>query len=145
MQIELDITANGNSQDVVLEIYLNQSKIFNTTADNQIHTVCLDISEDPADHVLTVKMNGKNRTHTVVDSNGSIVQDVYFEISRLEFDGLDMKDFYCLGKQCYTHSFNSARPEILDEFYGAMGCNGVVNLEFSTPIYLWMYHNLEDY
>jgi|688.fasta_scaffold58531_5 hypothetical protein len=42
----------------------------------------------------------------------------------------------------YTHNFNGSQDTIQDQFYGSMGCNGIVRIEFSSPVYLWMLENM---
>jgi len=138
MQLNLEFSASSDCSDIQLEIYLNNKKIFESTAQQQTQQVLCSIDEDPADHELTLIMSGKNQSHTVVNDNGEIISDIYFTINRLEFEDLDMREVFCLGKQCYWHNFNSDQPEFLDEFYGVMGCNGTVKINFTTPIYLWL-------
>jgi hypothetical protein len=144
MHIELDFSANETCEDIVLEVYLDQDKIFQSTAQKAIQTVIHDIVDVPANHKLKLVMSGKNRKHTTVDSNGKILNDIFFKIDRLEFEELDMWDVFCLGRRStHRHSFNSTQPEFDDEFYGYLGCNGTVIMPFDTPIYLWLSENLD--
>jgi hypothetical protein len=143
MHLELDVAANTVCPEILLEVYLDTVKIYQSTDHQFTHTIACDINEDTADHVMTLVMSGKNRKHTQVDESGKIVRDVYLQVDRLEFEGLDMREFFCLGNPCYTHSFNSTRPKILDEFYGMIGCNGQVEIRFSTPIFLWLGQHLD--
>lgn len=138
MRLELEFSANTNCSDILFEVYLNDNKIFESTALEKAQIVTCDVDDTPADHSLKLVMSGKNRRHTQIDSAGEIVSDVYFQINRLEFEELDMHEIFCLGKPCYSHSFNSSNPEFVDEFYGQLGCNGTVSIDFSTPIYLWL-------
>jgi len=138
MYFELDLTANAECQDVRAEIFLNQQKIFESTADNKIFTVRQELDDSAGEHVIEVIMSGKQHQHTQTDDAGHITSDVYFQITRIEFEQLDLTKVFCQGLECYTHSFNSTQPEILDEFYGILGCNGKVEIKFSTPIYLWL-------
>ena len=144
MRLELDISANNDCTDIVIEVYVDQALIFQSTAQQQQQTVTYEISEDPGDHELQLVMSGKNFTHTIVDSNGQITSDIFFTINRLEFEELDMRKLFCLGQRSrHRHSFNSTQPEFDDEFYGDIGCNGTVFIPFSTPIYLWLSNNLD--
>ena len=144
MHLELDISANVDCIDIMLEVYINNTNIFQTTAQQKIQTVVYNIDEYPADHELKLVMSGKNSTHTLVDNNGQITSDVFFTINRLEFEELDMKELFCLGRRSrHRHSFNSTQPEFDDEFYGDLGCNGIVTRPFSTPIYLWLLDNID--
>jgi hypothetical protein len=138
MNLQLEFSANKNCEDVFLEIYCDNKKLIKSSAQYATQTISLDIDEVQADHVLTLVMSGKNASHTKIDDQEQMVDDVYFLIQKLEFEQLDMKEIFCLGYPCYTHSFNSADPVFVDEFYGQLGCNGTVELCFSTPIFLWL-------
>lgn len=144
MHIELDFSANENCEDIVLEIYLDQDKIFHSVAQTTQQTVVYDFDEDDAKHEFKLVMTGKNSKHTIVGADGVIVKDIFFKIDRLEFEELDMWDIFCLGRRSiHRHSFNSTQPEFNDEFYGTIGCNGTVTMPFETPIYLWLSKNLD--
>lgn len=138
MKIELEFAATAECSDLLITVYLNQEMLFSSTATATPQTMVYEIDDAPTEHVLSLVMTGKNHTHTIVDDNGNIVEDIYFKLNKLEFDQLDMTQIFCQGKLCYTHSFNSSRPQLLDEFYGIIGCNGTVKIEFFTPIYLWL-------
>jgi hypothetical protein len=138
MKLDLEFSASADCTDISIAIHINDSLLFDTTAKQATQSVTCELSEEPRDHVLTLVMSGKNHNHTTIDDTGEIISDVYVNIDKLEFEELDMKEIYCLGKPCYTHSFNSTQPEFLDEFYGIVGCNGTVRIEFSTPIHLWL-------
>ena len=142
MHIELDFSANKKCEDIVLEVYLDQNKLFQSTAQTTTQTIIYDIVEVPANHELKLVMSGKNCTHTKLDSNGKILSDIFFKINRLEFEELDMTEVFCSGRRSrHRHSFNSTQPEFDDEFYGVIGCNGTVFIPFDTPIYLWLSKN----
>lgn len=144
MHIELDFLANTNCDDIILEVYLDQHKLFQSTAQTITQTVVHDIDDAPGNHELKLVMSGKNRTHTKLDSEGKILSDIFFKIDRLEFEDLDMKEVCCLGRNSrHRHSFNSTQPEFDDEFYGEIGCNGTVFIPFDTPIYLWLSENFD--
>lgn len=143
MKIELDFSANDACADIILEILCDGRKISRSPATQHTQTVCVELSEDPQDHVLQLIMSGKNNSHTTVDAEGRIIQDVFFTVDRLEFEDLDMKEIFCQGLPCYTHSFNQPQATLLDEFYGCIGCNGTVEIKFSTPFFLWLSEHME--
>jgi hypothetical protein len=135
--LELALSANVACPDIFVEVYLNGTKLFESAAQKQVQTITYNIDESPADHALQLVMRGKNFSHTQFNDAEEIVKDIYFQVDRLEFENIDMREIFCLGKSCYAHNFNSTDPVFLDEFYGIIGCNGTVSIEFSTPIYLW--------
>ena len=83
MHLELDISANADCKDIILEVYIDQTKIFQSTAQTQIQTVLYDLEEDSAEHELKLIMGGKNSNHTTVDTDGQITSDIFFTINRL--------------------------------------------------------------
>ena len=138
MKLNLQFSANTNCDSMLIEIYLDNNKIFQSTAQQQLQQILCEIDEFPAEHELKLVMSGKNQSYPVVNDSGEIVSDIYFKIDQLEFEDIDMQEVFCLGKKCYTHHGDSELPH---EFYGILGHNGTVKINFSTPIYLW----LKDY
>jgi hypothetical protein len=144
VHLELDISANADCTDIRLEVYINDTNIFQTTAQQKIQTIIYDIDESPADHELKLVMSGKTSEHTMINDNGQITSDIFFIVNRLEFEELDVKEMFCQGRRSWhKHSFNSTQSEFDDEFYGEIGCNGTVFMPFSTPIYLWLTNNFD--
>ena len=144
MHLELDISASQDCEEIVLEVYVDQEKIFHTTASTSMQTITHDVDESAADHQLKLVMKGKEARHSVIDSTGQMVQDVSFKIHRLEFDEVNLYENFCQGRRSiHRHNFNSiTQPEFDDEFYGEIGCNGTVFMPFATPFYLWLADNL---
>lgn len=131
----------SNSVDLHLEIKLDNSTIFSGPVDQEI-TVVHDIDDGTEiDRCLTFVMSGKRSDHTVIDQDNNIVSDSMLYIEDLQFDGIDITTiFYNLAT--YHHNFNGNGVDIVDKFFGAMGCNGTVELKFSTPIYLWFLEHM---
>lgn len=138
MLITLDIVANCNNDDIICDVIVDNTTIFSTSACTELQSIHYEISDDIGHHNVQISMKGKQYYHTVVDNQGNVQSDIFFEIKKLEFEEVNVREIFCLGKKCYTHSFNNPKAEsFVDEFYGTIGCNGVVNIEFETPIYLW--------
>lgn len=121
-----------------LEAWIDGNKFFDTEhLDQRNLTISTDLSDDEAEHVLRFVMKNKQPSHTKVDQDGKIIADACVSIDEISFD--DMKLGYMMTKlSTYTHDFNGTGPETQQQFYGQIGCNGTVRLEFSTPIYLWL-------
>lgn len=93
------------------------------------------------DHVMEISLIDKQPEHTKVDIDNNIVSDRVVEIIQVSLDGIEL-DHAFLENTKYCHDFNGSGPEIIDNFYGTMGCNGVVRFEFTSPCYLWLLENL---
>mgnify|MGYP003352455181 CR=1 FL=1 len=42
----------------------------------------------------------------------------------------------------YRHDYNGTGQPTEDNFFGVLGCNGTVELRFTTPIYLWLLEHM---
>lgn len=101
------------------------------------HDLAIDLSDDDGNHVIAFELSGKTAAHTSISSTGEIIQDVTVSIEDLAFDGI--KPGHVLTEHMvYKHDHNGSSQLFQDQFYGTMGCNGTVRMEFSTPIYLWL-------
>lgn len=138
VKIMLDIVANTACPDILAEVRCDDRVLTTIVATKEICTIEHDLPEQPGNHQLLITMTGKNHTHTICDQQGQIIDDVFFCIQRLEFENLDMLPFFCQGRLCYQHDFNGTQSALTDEFYGIIGCNGTVKMEFSQPFFLWV-------
>jgi hypothetical protein len=144
MKMLLGLTATNHCSDVVAKIFLNNQLIAQTTADTTEFITEINLPETPNDHVVKIQMLGKTSQHTCIDDQGNIVYDVAFEVTTFEIEDIDMKPIFCQGQTCYYHTSNNpTNPEIQDEFYGYIGFNGCVKIEFFTPIYLWLLQHFD--
>jgi hypothetical protein len=144
MKMLLGLTATVKNTDVTAEIFLNNQLIAQNTADTKEFITEINLLETAHDHVVEIQMSGKNNQHTQIDAQGNIAYDVAFEVTTLDIEDIDMRPIFCQGRVCYSHNSNNPRnPEIQDEFYGYIGFNGRVRIEFSTPIYLWLLQHFD--
>lgn len=133
-------TATGN--DLKLTARLNGRVFFDQTLTQEeilIKTEFPDI--DGETYRLEIEISGKLAEHTKVDDAGNIVEDRMIEISDFAIDDIALAQLFTEKTQ-YHHDFNGSQAPIVDEFFGAMGCNGVVKFEFTTPVYIWMLENM---
>jgi len=108
--------------------------------DVQDITVELDDAEDRS-HVLEFMLSGKTFDHTQITEQGGIVSDVTVQIKDITFDDIVIDQIFSELAE-YHHDFNGNQPAVVERFYGEMGCNGTVRLQFTTPIYLWLLENM---
>jgi len=62
-------------------------------------------------------------------------------VTEITFDEIDCTQIVH-DHAVYRHNLNGTGPEIDDQFFGDMGCNGTVELKFTTPVYLWLLENM---
>jgi hypothetical protein len=123
------------------EVWVNDQQhvdIGHVTAQQQIN---LEIDDQDADHVLRFVLKNKTTAHTTVDDHGNIVNDARLIVQGLAFDDIPLGQVF-VDHAVYTHNFNGTGTDTQTKFYGEMGCNGHVELKFSTPIYLWLLEHM---
>ena len=123
------------------EAWINNQKFFDSDHVQAQQQIVVEIADDDGEHELRFVLKNKTSEHTQVDGAGNIVSDARLIVTDLEFEEIALG--HILTKQAvYTHNFNGTQKEIQDKFYGEMGCNGIVSLKFTTPIYLWLLEHM---
>jgi hypothetical protein len=136
--VRLQFSAVSTSADLMLVVRFDKTTIFDSQLGPGQHIISHEFDDEiECQHVLEIEMQGKTQQHTRIDEHGNILQDHVIEIADFSLDGLEWKQkFY---DNCeYHHDGNGTREPMTQEFWGAMGCNGVVRLEFSSPSYMWL-------
>jgi hypothetical protein len=141
LEISCSIGTTDPLAGLELEILLDDQVIFPATRIINTINFTHNMSDADGQHCLEFVMKNKTTEHTTIDQQGNIVKDACLIISNLAFDQIELKQIF-IDQAVYTHNFNGTRPETQDKFYDNMGCNGRVNLNFTTPMYLWLLENM---
>ena len=133
------IKSSDHTVKLAVEIWLDNNLLqtIDWVQDNQINW-----SVDPSDgpHQLRWVLKNKRSDHTsVVD--GKIVNDVLITINDFVIEDINC-DQVLYKLATYQHNFNGTGPDTQEGFWGTMGCNGSVALDFSSPIYLWLLEHM---
>lgn len=135
------INTTDASVPLGFEITLDGQTVFDKNHITGPETVEFSVNDEPAEHQLIFKLKNKLPEHTLLDASGKIVQDARIILSDLAFDEIALNQLF-FELTDYYHNFNGTGDTIQQRFYGEMGCNGQLILNFSTPIYLWMLENM---
>ena len=124
------------------EAWVDNQKFFNTDHVQVDQPIQIEIADDDAEHELRLVMKNKRSDHTKVDLDGNIISDARLVITNLAFDDIDLGQLVT-EHTIYTHDQNAQLPTpVQDKFYSEMGCNGIVSLKFTTPVYLWLLEHM---
>ena len=141
-QISFELSTSDAAVPLAFEAWINDQCIFKTDHVTETVQVSYDLSEEEdAEQSLRLIMSGKTHDHTHVDEQGNITQDARLSISGVCFDEIELGQVF-LDLAVYVHDFNGTGEFINDQFFGEMGCNGTVELKFSTPVYLWLLESM---
>ena len=132
--IKFDVKNTMPGKSLGLRVWLDQQVVIEKQIGDPC-TVQVDIVDEEAKHVMEIELFGKTNQHTTIDTDGNILTDSSLEITNFNVDDIEL-DTHILGE--YTHDFNGNGQSTTEKFFGIMGCNGRVRVEFSTPVYLWL-------
>jgi hypothetical protein len=139
IKIKCNLGTTNPAAGLAMQVWIDSEKIFDQPV-VETTPIEFDLTEDEANHSLRFVMSNKMSGHTQIDSNGNIVADSRLTVSDLEFDEIPLGQIV-IDKAVYTHNFNGTAEETQSTFYGEIGCNGTVELKFTTPVYLWLLEN----
>jgi nicotinate-nucleotide pyrophosphorylase len=136
------IEAQASDLDLCLEIKLNNQTKFKKALSTESESISFEFDDtDDSKQVLEIIMSGKQPEHTVLDSDGHIIKDRLITIRNVRLDQIALGQLF-LDQAIYLHDFNGTAEKTQDKFFGTMGCNGTVQLEFTSPVYLWLLENM---
>ena len=141
IKLTLDISNTSDCNDLEIELWIDQNKFFDQNISTGVHSVEHVFQEDEDDHEFKIVLKNKQIDHTLVDENGAIIKDVIIDILNISFDDINI-DTIMHEIATYNHDKNGTDKLITDKFYGHLGCNGTVTLNFSMPFYLWLLENM---
>jgi hypothetical protein len=121
--------------------YIDDVCFFETQHLASEHELITFLDDDTADHVLRFCMDGKTQDHTQLDVMGNIVKDARIWIRDVAVDNIMLGQVF-LDRNEYHHDFNGSQAPVVQSFFGEMGCNGQVQMAFTTPMYLWLLENI---
>jgi hypothetical protein len=137
-QIACTVGTTDPDAKLGLEIWVDNNKLYtNEHVTESAIPLQFDLEEDEEGHELRFVMTGKTAADTKIDDQGNIIKDACLTVTNVAFEEIELKQLFA-DNAVYTHDFNGSQSETQDKFYSTMGCNGIVSLEFTTPIYLWL-------
>lgn len=141
VQLACTVTSLDPTAAVGLEIWIDDTKIYNTEHVSEPIDFTHEFADTDGDRRLRFVMKNKTHDHTKIDEAGNILSDCRICIEKLSFDEIDLQQIF-IEQAVYEHDFNGTAAPIKDQFFGEMGCNGTLTLAFTTPIYLWLLENM---
>jgi hypothetical protein len=135
------ISTTDAEADLGVEILLDHKPVFSADHVKQDTKFLCEVNdEDYSNHCIQFVLKNKKPEHTQLDAQGNIVQDARLIIKDVAFDEIVLGQTF-IDNTVYTHDFNGTQETVQERFYGEMGCNGSVALEFTSPVYIWLLEN----
>jgi hypothetical protein len=140
--LSFDVKPTDSNLPLTLAVELNEQIVWPAQAVCDQCTIKIainDLIEQP--HSLRWIVSQKAPHYTQIDTNGNIVSDSMLCIQNIMVDDIDISAAV-YQTATYTHDFNGSGNLITDKMSTYLGCNGVAELKFRTPVYLWLLENL---
>lgn len=139
-KIAFDVRCTDPTKSLGFETWIDDERFCDLAVSEPQHLeFSTTLTETP--HVLKLVLKNKTTEHTQVNDQGQIVQDAMLRIENIKIDDLALDPILSLVSK-YTHNFNGSGDQVQEKFYGHMGCNGAVTVDFYVPVYLWFLENL---
>jgi hypothetical protein len=135
------ISPSNTAVPLGCEVWIDDTCVFDQNHVAEPVAVSHEFSDDDGDHVLRITLKNKLPEHTRINDQGNIVSDALLGVTAISFDEIDCTQIV-QDISVYRHNLNGNGPEIEDQFFGDLGCNGSVELKFTTPVYLWLLENM---
>lgn len=139
--ITFDVRSTSTSKTLGLEVLLDNTVVYDNDSFIAAELIKVELPEDTTEHALKIVLKNKTVDHTVLDPLGAIVQDASIIVNNIHFDDVKV-GHNVLQLATYTHDCNGTDELKEHKFYGEMGCNGTVELKFTTPNYLWLLEHM---
>ena len=123
------------------EIWIDDVCVFDQDRVTDPAVVDHEFTDNYGEHLLRITLKNKRPEHTKIDDQDNIVSDALLSVTEISFDEIDCSQIV-QDLAVYRHNLNGTAPEIDDQFFGDMGCNGTVELKFTTPVYLWLLESM---
>lgn len=142
--ISFDLVTNCPTLGMGFEFWIDDDLYIDRPSIEQPETIVIDSISDlahPTSRAMTFVFKNKKLEHTILGENNSFIQDPVITIDNFKIDNIDCGHILHQLAE-YYHDFNGTGAPTIDKFYGTMGCNGRVALEFKTPIFIWLLEHM---
>lgn len=141
IKLSLDIINTSTFHNMGIELWVDKNKFFDNNISPGRHHVIHSFDCEEGEHNLKIVLKGKTFDHTTIDADGKIVSDALISIENISLDEINIEGISQTLAE-YMHDCNGTQTIAVHPFFGHLGCNGHVQMKFSSPVYLWMLENL---
>lgn len=141
VDINIILTSTFWKDPPKVKIYVDDILTFDgAVASKKIINWTRDLSEGK--HKLVIELYDKNKYQTVVE-DGKIIKDQLLNIEEISFDEIDIGYLKHTLSNYYPDKevYNGEVPLLVKNCIN-LGYNGRWELEFKTPIYIWLLENI---
>lgn len=140
--LNFDISPSDPANPLGVEVWINDTQLADYPALDQLqHISCVFDDDVEQNHTIKIVVKNKTAEHTQLSESGEILRDSLVTINNFKLDDVEIEKIVH-EKAVYKHNFNGYGNAVSESFYGSAGCNGSIELEFSSPSYIWVLENM---
>ena len=142
-KLSFQVRPSDESVPLTMALWINDQCVYGPCAIVEPTVVSQDLSDDidGVTYRIRIEMTGKKDEHTTLNAQGEIIKDSLLLFQ--DFELMEINVDQCIREKAqYRHTTNGHTEPVTQQFNGSMGCNGTVEFEFSTPLYLWLLENM---
>ena len=125
------------NQPLHIQVRFDQQIIFDQLVNQHVQIRHEFDDSIDQEHTLEIELQGKTPEHTRIDHQDNIIEDSTIRVDDMALDDIPL-GFLAIETATYTHNNNGNSEQVSVPFYLNMGCNGVAQLKFTSPVYLWL-------
>lgn len=140
-EIKVNLSSTFWDKAPKARIYINDSCMFDDAVAAE-QPIDLSVELPEGKHKLIVELYNKDKYQTVLQDD-KIVKDQLLNIDSVSFDDIDIGYLsHKLSKYYPDQNYYSNSAPLLVNNCVNLGYNGRWELEFTTPIYIWLLENI---
>ena len=132
MDIDFSFTTTTNNQldRVKLELIVNDEVIASVFPQKDPVKIAYNFDDSITKaHTINIVMSGKTDPATLI------------ELRDLKFDIFELHELLLEDVATYKHNFNGNGEEVSEVYTSLLGCDGIIEFTFTTPVYNWILNN----
>jgi hypothetical protein len=154
LHFKIGLSRSSNKKHPKFKIFLNDVEYVSNQVkydSEQTEYFEFDAAVVEGDCNLVIEFLNKSKLDTVLDSNGTIVEDLLLNIDSIEIDEIDLGPLLWTAsnyKPNYPQFYKDKilesggnLPELVDNCVN-LGWNGKWALPFTSPFYIWLLENI---
>jgi hypothetical protein len=138
---EFDVSRTAAEPPLQFRVLLDGNVVYELDADADHVKIAIDDDGTTRTHNMVLEMSNKQPHHTSINQQQEIVEDAVITVKNITVDSINIDQIFS-EKSHYQHNYNGNGNAVTDCFYGVMGCNGQVRMQFTAPVYLWLLENI---
>lgn len=154
LHFKIGLSGSSRVKHPTFKILVNDTELVNSKlagGPNETEYFEFDAAVAEGKNSLIIEFNNKSVHDTIMDSNGTIIEDLLLNIDSVEIDEIDIGSLLWTASEyrpkypemyrIKTAQSGQELPESLTNCVN-LGWNGRWSLSFTSPYYIWLLENL---